>query len=131
VSQPAPAPTPRPEAPRAAPVAAPAGANPAKAISLNQLKSNANHPPVKSAKHREDLRNALKEVMSLADQETKDSSKSPDKISSPESITPTPKPAPIVKEELTKDKPSDPTAESKPKEVPEAVLRKILAGGED
>lgn len=105
-----------------------------KSISLNQLKHNQNHPPIKSDKHREDLRNALKEAMSLADQEAKNPVKTGEAITTSESMkvsparpvepsrpntTPAPEIKPVIK------------IESDNKEVPEDVLRKILAGDND
>lgn len=118
--------TPRPASPSA-------GSQP-KPISLNQLKATQNRPAVKSDKHREDLRNALKEAMSLADQEKKPEPKSAVSTSVPESKPSSPSPV-AVKETVVEASQVEPKKTSGPeadnKEVPEALLRKILAGEND
>jgi hypothetical protein len=95
-------------------------------MSLNQLK---NHYQAAGGKHREALRDALKEVMSEVETKPTPPSQAPSPVSPRE-----------VQSQPIEKKPEVTSAQAKPdqvsvlkteKEIPEEVLRKILAGEED
>ncbi|PIP58141.1 MAG: hypothetical protein COX02_01715, partial [Candidatus Vogelbacteria bacterium CG22_combo_CG10-13_8_21_14_all_37_9] len=95
-----------------------------KPISLNQLKNYPqDRPIVKSDKHREELRDALKSAMSLAEQEIKNETP----------VVVKEKASSLSQSEKIKPEPSSnqPKSDSIVNEVPEGVLRKILAGDND